>query len=281
MSTQRIIIEPKNENKRYFKDIWEFKGLFYFLAWRDVRVRYKQTTIGVVWAVLRPLLTILALSLVRFIFNGNENSEKIPYPLMIAAGTLPWQFFSSAFSDTSNSLVSNSNLVSKVYFPRLIVPASAIIVCLIDFAVSFVIVLGIMAYYQFIPGIQILFLPVFLLLAIITAFGTGLYVAALNVKYRDFRYVIPFVVQIGMFVSPVIYNSNTFYASTRIPEFVKNIYALNPMVCVIDGFRWSMFGEQVPIDTTKFLLSLGVSLIMLVLGIITFRRMEKDFADVI
>src|ERR1700758_3688009 len=192
MSSQRIIIEPKNENKRYFKDIWQFKGLFYFLAWRDVRVRYKQTTICVAWAVLRPLLTIFSLSLVRFIFSNSDEDQKIPFPLMIAAGTLPWQFFSSAFSDSSNSLVANSNLVSKVYFPRLIVPASAIIVCLIDFVVSFVIVLGIMFYYHFFPSIQMLFLPLFLLLAVVTALGTGLYVAALNVKYRDFKYVIPF-----------------------------------------------------------------------------------------
>src|ERR1035437_6630335 len=171
---QHIIIEPKNENKRYFRDVWQFKGLFYFLAWRDVRVRYKQTVIGVALALIRPLLTILALSLMRWLFS-NGQAPKIPFPLLIAAGTLPWQFFSSAFSDASNSLVSNSNLVSKVYFPRIIVPASAIIVCLIDFAVSFVIVLGVMVYYHFFPGIQMLFLPFFLLLAVITAFGTGLY----------------------------------------------------------------------------------------------------------
>ena len=278
--SQRVIIEPGNENKRYFRDIWEFKGLFYFLAWRDVRVRYKQTVIGVAWAVLRPLLTILALSLMRWLFsNGQE--PKIPFPLMIAAGTLPWQFFSSAFSDASNSLVSNANLVSKVYFPRLIVPASAIIVCLIDFAVSFVIVLGIMVYYQFFPGIQMLFLPLFLLLAVVTALGTGLYVAALNVKYRDFKYVIPFIVQVGMYVSPVMFTSNEIYSNEAIPSFAKAIYACNPMVCVIDGFRWCMFGEQVPIDATKFLLSFGVSVVMLIIGIYTFRKMEKDFADVI
>lgn len=280
MPAQRIIIDPKNQNKHYFKDIWQFKGLFYFLAWRDVRVRYKQTTIGVAWAVIRPLLTILVLSLVRFLFSSQQN-QSIPFPLLIAAGTLPWQFFSSAFSDASNSLVANSNLVSKVYFPRLIVPASAIIVCLIDFAVSFIIVLGIMAYYQFIPGIQILYLPVFILLAIITALGSSLYIAALNVKYRDFRYVIPFIVQFGMYVSPVLFSSNELYANASIPAWAKNVYALNPMVCVIDGFRWCMFGEQVPVDTSKFLISVGVSIIMLLLGIITFRKMEKDFADVI
>ncbi len=280
MSAQRIIIEPKSQNSRYFKDIWQFKGLFYFLAWRDVRVRYKQTVIGVAWAVLRPVLTILALSLVRWLFSS-EKDPAIPFPLLIAAGTLPWQFFSSAFGDSTNSLVANANLVSKVYFPRLIVPASAVIVCLIDFAVSFVVVLGIMFYYHFFPGIQMLLLPVFLLLAVITALGSGLYFAALNVKYRDFRYVIPFIIQFGMYVSPVLFSSNEIYANSSIPSWLKNIYACNPMVCVIDGFRWCIFGEQVPLDITKFLLSLGVSLIMLIVGIITFRKMEKDFADVI
>jgi lipopolysaccharide transport system permease protein len=278
--SHRVVIEPDNQNKRYFKDIWQFKGLFYFLAWRDVRVRYKQTVIGIAWAILRPLLTILALSVVRWLFSKGE-TQQIPFPLLIAAGTLPWQFFSSAFSDASNSLVSNSNLVSKVYFPRLIVPASAIIVCLIDFAVSFVIVLAIMIYYHFFPGVQIVFLPLFLLLAVITALGTGLYVGALNVKYRDFKYVIPFIVQIGMYVSPVMFSSNEIYANAGIPSWIKTIYACNPMVCVIDGFRWCLFGEQVPVDTTKFAISLAVSVLMLIIGIYTFRKMEKDFADVI
>jgi len=279
MSAQKIIIDPRNQNTRYFKDVWHYKSLFYFLAWRDVRVRYKQTSIGVLWAILRPLLTIFALSLIRFLLNKDEQS-RIPVPLMIAAGTLPWTFFSSAFSDASNSLVSNANLVSKVYFPRIIVPTSAVIVCLIDFLVSFAIVLGIMIYYGMFPGIQIIFLPAFLLLAIVASLGTGLYIASLNVKYRDFRYIIPFIVQFGMFVSPVMYTSNQLY-TMDIPDWIKNLYALNPMVCVIDGFRWSMFGEETPIDTSKFLVSMGVSLVMLVIGIFTFRRMEKDFADVI
>ncbi|HXB41297.1 MAG TPA: ABC transporter permease [Bacteroidia bacterium] len=280
MPAQKIIIDPKNQNARYFRDIWSFKGLFYFLAWRDVRVRYKQTSIGVMWALLRPLLTIFALTLIRLVLNKNEKSL-IPTPLLIAAGTLPWTFFSSAFSDAANSLVANANLVSKVYFPRIIVPASAVIVCLIDFFISFVIVLGIMFYYHLVPGVQIVFLPAFLLLAIITSLGCGLYIAALNVKYRDFRYIIPFIVQFGMFVSPVMFSSTEIYQNASIPGWLKEIYSLNPMVCVIDGFRWCMFGEQVSIDTTKFLVSMAVSLLMLLIGIITFRKMEKDFADVI
>jgi lipopolysaccharide transport system permease protein len=280
MPAQKIIIDPQNQNTRYFRDIWSFKGLFYFLAWRDIRVRYKQTAIGVLWALLRPLLTIFALSLVRFVFSPGKESL-IPVPLEIAAGTLPWTFFSSAFSDAANSLVANANLVSKVYFPRIIVPASAIIVCLIDFFVSLVIVIAIMFYYHVMPGIQVLMLPVFLLMAIIAALGCGLYIASLNVKYRDFRYVIPFIVQFGMFVSPVMFSSNRFYAIASIPGWIKTLYALNPMVCVIDGFRWSLFGEQVPLDATKFIISFTVSIGMLIIGLITFRKMEKEFADVI
>ena len=279
MPAQKIIIDSKNENTRYFRDIWAFKGLFYFLAWRDVRVRYKQTVIGVLWAVLRPLLTIAALSVIRYLLT-DEDKSAIPVPLLIAAGTLPWTFFSSAFSEAANSLVANANLVSKVYFPRIIVPASAVIVCLIDFFVSLAIVAGIMVYYQALPGPQILFLPVFLLLAIITALGCGLYIAALNVKYRDFRYIIPFIVQFGMFISPVMFSSHQVYAM-QVPDWLKTVYALNPMVSVIDGFRWCLFGEALPLDTTKFILSMGVSLSMLLIGIVTFRKMEKDFADVI
>lgn len=277
---QKIIIDENNHSSRYFRDIWLFKSLFYFLAWRDVRVRYKQTTIGVAWAVLRPLLTILCLSLVRWLFNSTGESA-IPVPLLIAAGTLPWQFFSSAFSDASNSLLTNANLVSKVYFPRIIVPAASIIVCLIDFFVSLGIVVCIMIYYHFFPGTQILYLPVFLLLALVTALGSGLFIGALNVKYRDFRYIIPFIVQFGMYISPVMFSSNEIYNNAHIPSFLKELYALNPMVCVIDGFRWCMFGEQSPLEFSKFLISFSASIAMLVLGIYFFRRMEKDFADVI
>lgn len=280
MLATKTIIDSKNQNSRYYKDIWAFRGLFYFLAWRDVRVRYKQTVIGVLWALLRPLLTIFILSFIRWLFaDGKETA--IPYPLTIAAGTLAWTFFASAFSDASNSLVSNANLVSKVYFPRLIVPASAIIVCLVDFFISLVILFGFMIYYQRLPGIEVLALPGFLLLATITALGCGLYLAALNVKYRDFRYIIPFIVQFGMYVSPVIFSSDEIYASQAIPAWIKGVYSLNPMVCVIDGFRWCLFGGASHIEADKFFISLGVSFIMLIIGIITFRKMEKDFADVI
>jgi lipopolysaccharide transport system permease protein len=280
MSGPRIVIEAGKESRTYWKDIWNFRGLFYFLAWRDILVRYKQTSIGVIWAILRPALTIAALTLVRKMFSSGE--EKIPLPLMIAAGTLPWQFFASTFSDASNSLISNANLIGKVYFPRIIVPSSTVIVCLIDFLVSFVIVLAIMCFYPQYFGWQLLMLPVFLLLAILTSMGIGLYVAALNVKYRDFRYIVPFIVQFGMFLSPVMYSSQEVYAKDLGSfEWLKSVYSMNPMVGVIDGFRWCIFGETMQIHWPGFFISIGISFIFLIIGIFTFRKMEKSFADVI
>ncbi|MFL5752170.1 MAG: ABC transporter permease, partial [Bacteroidia bacterium] len=270
--SSKIIIEAGKEDAHYWKDLWKFKGLFYFLAWRDILVRYKQTTIGILWAILRPLFSILALTFVRWIFGGKTDIGGIPAPLLIAVGTLPWHFFSSAFSDISNSLLGNANLISKVYFPRIIVPASTVIVCFIDFLISFVIVLCFMLYYHRFPGIEILFLPGFLLLALVTAMGTGLYVASLNVKFRDFKYIIPFVIQFGMYVSPVMYSSQEIYNRASIPQWLKIAYSLNPMVGVIDGFRWSVLGDQVPIHWMEFSISLAISLLFLVIGVRTFRR---------
>jgi lipopolysaccharide transport system permease protein len=279
MATSRIVIEAGKENQRYWKDLWNFRGLFFFLAWRDVLVRYKQTTIGILWALLRPALTIFALSFIRMLFTKGKQ-EEIPVPLLIAAGTLPWQFFATSFSDASNSLISNANLVSKVYFPRLIVPASTVIVCLLDFFISFLLVLGIMCFYPVFFGWQLLFIPVFLLLAILTSLGIGVYFSALTVKFRDFRYIIPFIVQFGMFVSPVMFSSQQIYDSSLSP-ILKTIYSLNPMVAVIDGFRWCFFGQRMQIEIASFLISFVISLFFLILGIRTFRKMEKEFADVI
>jgi lipopolysaccharide transport system permease protein len=281
LSNNKIIIEAGREDAHYWKDLWKFKGLFYFLAWRDILVRYKQTTIGIAWAILRPLFSIFALTFVRWIFGGGTDINEIPVPLVIAAGTLPWQFFSSAFSDISNSLLGNANLISKVYFPRIIVPASTVIVCFIDFLISFVIFVGMMFYYHHLPGIEILLLPVFLLLALVTAMGTGLYIAALNVKFRDFKYIIPFVLQFGMYVSPVMFTSQEIYNNSAIPHWLKIAYSLNPMVGVIDGFRLSVIGEKVSIHWTEFSISVAISILFLFLGIRTFRKMEKGFADVI
>lgn len=277
----KIIIEPGSKNSNYWKDIWKYRGLFYFLAWRDVLVRYKQTTIGILWSVLRPLITIVIFTVV---FNklGNFSSEgAVPYAILVCAGMLPWQFFSNAFSEAANSLIVNSNLLTKVYFPRLIVPASSIIVSVIDFFISFIILCGLFVFYHFVPGWRLVLIPVFLALAAITAAGTGLLIAALNVKYRDFRYIIPFIVQFGLYVSPVGFSSAIVYENTSLPLFVKYLYALNPMVGVIDGFRWCICGTVMNIFIPGFILSVLVSMLLLVYGIYYFRKTERNFADII
>ncbi len=280
MSKHRIVIEPGTENSNYWKDLWNYRGLFYFLAWRDILVKYKQTVIGIAWAVLRPLLTIFVMAFLGWLFKSTI-PDNIPRILLVSAATLPWQFFSSSFSESSNSLIANSNLLTKVYFPRLIVPISTVIVCLIDFLISFVILICIMIYYQYIPDIKILMLPLFLLLALITSMGTGLYIAALNVKYRDFRYIIPFIVQFGLYVSPIAFSSNDIYNSAKIPQVIKYIYSMNPMVGVIDGFRWSILRGSTSIYIPGFIVSIVISILFLFVGVWYFRRMEKSFADVI
>ena len=236
--------------------------------------------IGIAWALIRPLLTIFVMAFIGWLFESRV-PDNVPRLVFVAAATLPWQFFSSSFSETSNSLIANSNLLTKVYFPRLIVPASTVIVCLIDFFVSVVILIGIMIYYQYVPGVEVIMLPLFLLLALVTALGTGLYIAALNVKYRDFRYIIPFIVQFGLYVSPIAFSSNDIYSSEKIPQVIKYIYSMNPMVGVIDGFRWCIFGGASPINTSGFIISVAISILFLIIGIWYFRRMEKSFADVI
>ena len=276
---QRTVITPENTDSNYWKDVWRFRGLFYFLAWRDVLVRYKQTAIGIAWSVLRPALTIGVFWFLGWFFKIPD--EGVPRIIMVTAATLPWQFFSTSFSEAANSLIANQNLLTKVYFPRIIVPVSTVIVCLIDFLISFAILIVIMAVLQYAPGWQILLLPLFLILALLTAMGSGLFIAALNVKYRDFRYVIPFIVQFGLYVSPIAFSSNTIFESTEIPEWVKVLYALNPMVGVIDGFRWCITGGQIAIATVPFAISIAITALMLVVGVRYFRRTEKSFADVI
>ena len=280
MSKHKIIIEPGTENSNYWKDLWNYRGLFYFLAWRDILVRYKQTAIGIAWSILRPALTIFVMWFIGWLFNSSLPAG-VPRILLVCAATLPWQFFSTAFSETSNSLITNSNLLTKVYFPRLIVPVSTVIVCLIDFLISFAILIVIMVCTQYLPDFRILFLPLFLLLGLIIAIGTGLYIAALNVKYRDFRYIIPFIVQFGLYVSPVAFSSESIYNHPTIPRAVKYLYSLNPMVSVIDGFRWSILRGQTTIYLPGFLISVGIGILFLIIGITYFRKMEKSFADVI
>ena len=280
MSAQRIIISPITENANYWKDLWNYRGLFFFLAWRDVLVRYKQTVIGIAWSVLRPLLTIFAMAFIGWLFDSSV-PQGIPRLLLVSAAALPWQFFSSSFSEASNSLIVNSNLLTKIYFPRLIVPVSTVFVCLIDFFISLIVLAGIMVWYQFIPDVKILLLPLFLLLALIVSMGAGLYIAALNVKYRDFRYVIPFIVQFGLYLSPVAFSSQDIYTRPELSQSIKFIYSLNPMVGVIDGFRWCLLGESISLYLPGFILSIAISLFILFLGIHYFRKTEKSFADII
>jgi len=267
-----LIIEAGKTESEYWKDIWRFRELFYFMAWRDLLVRYKQTVIGVAWSVLRPLLTMLAFVLV---FNkvAKLDSPGVPYPILVFVALLPWQLFSNSLSEASNSLIANSNMISKVYFPRMIVPISSIIVCLADFLFSLAILIILMIYYQFVPDWKIIFVPMFLVMALLTAIGAGLWLAALNVKYRDFRYVVPFIVQFGLYVSPVGFDSNI------VPEKWRFIYSLNPMVGVIDGFRWCFFGMNTAFYWPGFFVSLLFVFLLLFIGVTYFRSTEKTFAD--
>lgn len=280
MSKHRIVLEPGSADRHYWRDLWTYRGLFGFLAWRDILVRYKQTAIGIAWSVLKPLLTLGTMAFLGWLFES-ELPGDVPRLLLVAAATLPWTFFSTAFSEASNSLISNSNLLTKVYFPRMIVPASTIIVCLIDFLIAFVLVLILMAIYGFMPDARILLLPAFVLLALITAMGSGLLIAALNVKYRDFRYVVPFIVQAGLYISPVAFTSADIHGSARIPAAVKTLYDLNPMVGVIDGFRWCLLRGETSLRMESVILAVGVSVVFLLIGVRYFRRTERGFADTI
>jgi lipopolysaccharide transport system permease protein len=270
-----LVIEPGRTERNYWKDLWRYRELFYILSWRDIKVRYKQTTIGAAWSIIRPLITMLIFTVIFGRVAKLPTEGNAPYMIMVFAAMLPWQFFSNALSESSNSLIGNANLISKVYFPRLIVPASSVIVSLIDFAISFIILLALFAVYQFVPSWHIIFLPFFILIAFLTAFGTGLFLTALNVKYRDFRYIIPFIVQFGMYVSPVGFSSSV------VPEQWRLLYSLNPMVGVIDGFRWAILGGESSLNWLSLLLSIAVTLLFTMLGVRYFRRMEKTFADVI
>ncbi len=280
MSQHRIVITPDPMDRAYWRDIWKYRELFYFLAWRDIIVRYKQTVIGIAWSLFRPLITLLVMAFLGWLFNS-ELPGDVPRLLLVGAATMPWTFFSTAFEGSANSLIANSNLLTKVYFPRLIVPASTVIVSLIDLAISFVLLLILMAAHGFLPDHRILYLPVFLLLALVTALGAGLLIAALNVKYRDFRHIIPFMVQFGLFVTPVAFSSADIYGNERIPAAVKVLYSLNPMVSVIDGFRWCLLRGETMIHTYGFISSAVIAILLLVAGIIRFRRTERGFADVI
>lgn len=274
MKTKEIILEAGHTESQYWKDLWRYWELLYFLSWRDILVRYKQTAIGITWALLRPLLSMLILTVV-FGQLAKLPSQGVPYPILVFAAVLPWQFFANALTECSNSLLNNANMISKIYFPRLIVPLSAVIVSFVDFLISGMILLALMAWYNFVPDWRILTLPIFTVIAFAAAMGGGLWLAALNVEYRDFRHIVPFIVQFGQYISPV------GFSSSIIPEKWRLIYFLNPMVGVIDGFRWAILGGEAKLYWVGFSISVGLVALLLVSGIWYFRKMERTFADVI
>ncbi len=270
-----IVIEPGRRELHYWLELWRYRELFRVLAWRDISVRYKQTIIGVLWALIRPFLTMLIFTIIFGRIAKLPSDGSAPYALMVFAGMLPWTFFATGLAEASNSLVTNSNLISKVYFPRLIIPTATVVVAFVDFLVSFFILLALLVWYQFEPGWQILLLPLFVLLAFFASIGPSLWITALNVRYRDFRYIIPFIVQFGLYVSPVGFSSSV------VPQQWRLLYSLNPLVGVIDGFRWCILGGQSQLYMPGLLTSIGVTLLFLWFGIRQFRKMEKGFADLI
>lgn len=274
IDNRELIIEAGRTEAQYWKDLWHYRELLYFLAWRDILVRYKQTVIGIAWALIRPFLTMIVFTVVFGNF-AKLPSQGVPYPILVFAALLPWQFFANSLAECSLSLINNSNLISKVYFPRLIVPVSAVIVSFVDFLISGMILLALIAWYNFVPDWRILALPLFIVIAFAAAMGGGLWLAALNVKYRDFRHIVPFIVQFGLYISPVGFSSSV------VPEKWRLLYSLNPMVGVIDGFRWAILGGESTIYWSGFMLSMVLVCLFFASGIWHFRRTERTFADVI
>jgi lipopolysaccharide transport system permease protein len=276
---EEFVLEPRRAERRYWRDLWRYRELLYILAWRDVAVRYKQTAIGVIWALVQPLAQMLVMVIVFGKMAKLPSESNAPYALMVFAAMLPWQFFASAISAASMSIAGNANLVSKVYFPRMIIPAAAVATSLVDFLAAFAILIALMLWYGYPPGWRMLTLPAFMLLAMLAAFGPALLITALNTEYRDFRYVIPFIVQFGLYVSPVGFSSAVVRETFGEPLFL--LYSLNPLVGVIEGFRWAVLGGDaqlhVPVLAMSFVLSAG----FLVLGAWYFRRLERTFADVV
>jgi lipopolysaccharide transport system permease protein len=272
MST--LVIEAGRTEGQYWRDLWRYRELFYFLAWRDLLVRYKQTVVGLAWSLIRPVLTMLILTVVFGKF-GKMPSGGVPYPILVFCGMLPWQFFAAALSESGNSLVGNSNLISKVYFPRLVVPVSSVITSFVDFLISAAFLVVLMAWYQFAPSANVVFLPIFIILAFTASLGAGLWIAALMVRYRDFRFIVPFLVQFGLYLSPVGFSSRV------VPDAWRLLYSLNPMVGVIEGFRWSILGGEHSIYVPGLCISVGVVALLATSGIWYFRRTERTFADVI
>jgi lipopolysaccharide transport system permease protein len=270
-----LIIEPGRAEKNYWRDLWRYRELFYFLAWRDILVRYKQTVIGIAWAVIRPFLAMIVFTVVFSRIAKLPAPGAVPYALLVMAAMLPWQFFSTSLSESSNSLIGNANLISKIYFPRLIVPAGSIITSFVDFLTTLALMASLMLWYGFLPDWRILACPLFMLLALGASFGAGLWLCALNVEYRDFRYIVPFIVQLGLYISPV------GFSSAIVPEKWRLLYSLNPMVGIIDGFRWALLRGETPLEWTSVLMSCCLVVLLSASGIWYFRKMERTFADVI
>ena len=275
MNVEQIVITPKKPLGNVGKELWRYRDLFYFLAWRDFKVRYKQTIIGAVWAILRPLLTMIIFTVVFGKIASLPSEGDAPYAIMVFTAMLPWYFFSTTLSESANSVVNDSAMISKVYFPRIIVPTAPLFVNLIDFFISFAILASMMVWYRYIPTLNILLMPLFIFQAAITAMGLGYLISALNVKYRDFRYIIPFIIQMGLYISPVGFSSQI------VPEQWRMIYSINPMVGVIDGFRWMIIGSEPIINTPGFWLSTAVSVLLFIIGFSYFMKTERQFADTI
>jgi len=269
----QLIIEPGLASANYWRDLWRYRELMAFLAWRDLAVRYKQTAIGVAWAIIRPALTMMVFVLFRRLMGAERGA--VPDVLLVLAAVLPWQFFSNALMESSTSLINNTNLISKVYFPRLIVPMASVATAFVDFAITLVLLAVVMAWVGFAPAWTLLALPFYVALAFGLSSGLGLLLAALNVKYRDFRYVVPFIIQVGLFISPIAFTSSSM------PERWRMLYSMNPLVGIIDGFRWSILGGRTPIDPSSLATSLVITVAVLVVGVAYFRRTERSLADVI
>jgi lipopolysaccharide transport system permease protein len=269
-----LVITAERSTAHYWAEMWRFRELLLLLVWRDILVRYKQTVFGIAWAVIRPFVTMVVFSVIFGRLAGLPSPD-VPYPLLVFAGVMAWQFFASAFADASNSLVGNANMISKVYFPRMIVPLGSILVGLVDFAITAVLFAGLAIWFGYLPDWRVVFLPAFVALLFMFVFAAGVWVSALNVTYRDFRYLVPFAIQLGAYVSPV------GFASSIVPEKWRLLYALNPMVGIIDGIRWSLLRGATPLDARSLVIACVVVGLLLFPGIIFFKRQERQFADVI
>lgn len=270
-----LIIEPNKTTSDFIYELLKYRELFFFMAWRDILVRYKQTVIGVAWSVIRPLLSMIIFTVIFGRVAKLPSEGTVPYPIMVFSALIPWQYFANAMQSSSESLIRASNMISKIYFPRIILPTSAVLVSAVDFLISFVMLIVLMIVYKFLPSPYIVLLPVFFIPATITALGIGFWFSAIGVKYRDFRQIMPFIVQFGLYVSPVGFSSSVIPAKWRL------VYSLNPMVGVIDGFRWCIQGTSASLYPPAFVISIIMSLIVFYSGLRFFRKTEKSFADFI